>query len=78
MSRVEVSVSENVFVRVETDASIVGWGEASSSSAMTGETVESMVAAIRFLSPHLLERDPAAFAENLDAIDWPRPTVIAR
>lgn len=70
MSGVEISVSENVFARVETDSGLVGWGEASSSPAMTGETVESMVAAIRFLAPYLIGRDPSAFVENLDEMDW--------
>lgn len=70
MSGVEVSVSENVFARVQTDAGLVGWGEASSSPAMTGETVQSMVAAIRYLAPHLLGRDPTAFVENLEEMNW--------
>jgi muconate cycloisomerase len=70
MSGVEIGVSENVLVRVETDNGLVGWGEASSSPSMTGETVESMVAAIRFLAPFFIGRDPSAFAENLDEMDW--------
>lgn len=70
MSGVEIAVSENVFARVATDSGLVGWGEASSSPAMTGETVESMVAAIRFLAPYLIGRDPAAFEANLDEMDW--------
>ena len=70
MSGVEIAISENVFARVETDNGLVGWGEASSSPSMTGETVESMVAAIRFLAPFFIGRDPAAFAENLDEMDW--------
>ena len=57
MSGVEISVSENVFFKVETDNGLVGWGEASSSPAMTGETVESMMAAIRFLTPFFIGRD---------------------
>ena len=70
MSGVEIAVSENVFARFETDNGLVGWGEASSSPSMTGETVESMVAAIRFLAPYLIGRDPAAFSEILDEMDW--------
>lgn len=70
MSGVEIAVSENVFARVETDDGLVGWGEASSSPSMTGETVESMVAAIEFLSPFMLGRDPSAFKENLAELDW--------
>jgi len=70
MSGVEISVSENVFVRVETDNGLVGWGEASSSPSMTGETVESMVAAIEYLTPFMIGRDPSAFKENLAELDW--------
>ena len=70
MSGVEISVSENVFVKVETDNGLVGWGEASSSPAMTGETVESMMAAIRFLTPFFIGRDPSSFNQNLDEMDW--------
>ena len=70
MSGVEISISENVFARVETDSGLVGWGEASSSPAMTGETIESMVAAIRYLTPFLIERDPAEFVDNLTEMDW--------
>ena len=65
MSGVEISVSENVFVKVETDNGLVGWGEASSSPAMTGETVESMMAAIRFLTPFFIGRDPSSYNQTL-------------
>jgi L-alanine-DL-glutamate epimerase-like enolase superfamily enzyme len=70
MSGVEIATSENVFARIETDDGIVGWGEASSSPSMTGETVESMMAAIDFLTPFLEGRDPAAFEENLAEMNW--------
>jgi L-alanine-DL-glutamate epimerase-like enolase superfamily enzyme len=70
MSGVEIATSENVFVRIETDDGLVGWGEASSSPSMTGETVESMMAAIGFLSPFLEGRDPSAFEENLAEMNW--------
>ena len=70
MSGVEIAVSENVFARIETDDGLVGWGEASSSPSMTGETVESMVAAIDFLAPFMEGRDPSDFAENLAEMDW--------
>ncbi len=62
--------SDNVLVRVATDSGLVGWGEASSSPTMTGETVESMMAAIRYLTPFFVGRDPAAFAENLALMDF--------
>lgn len=70
LAGIEIAVSENVFVRMETDNGLVGWGEASSSPNMTGETPESMMAAIRYLAPFLIGRDPADFAANLTEMDW--------
>lgn len=52
MSGVEVKSADNVLVRIETDEGIVGWGEAASAPTMTGETVESMMAAVRYLAPY--------------------------
>ena len=49
----EVKSAENVLARVETDAGIVGWGGAGAAPTMTGETVASMAAAIRYLAPRL-------------------------
>lgn len=49
----EVRRAENLLVRVVTDSGAIGWGEAASALTMTGETVESMVAAVRHLAPHL-------------------------
>ena len=70
MSGVEIAVSENVFARIETDDGLVGWGEASSSPSMTGETVESMVAAVEYLAPFMVGRDPADFEANLAEMNW--------
>ena len=53
MAGVELRNADNVLVRIETDEGIVGWGEAASAPSMTGETVESMMAAVRYLAPHL-------------------------
>jgi muconate cycloisomerase len=44
--------ADNVLVRVAAGG-VVGWGEAGSAPTMTGEFVESMVAAIRHLAPFL-------------------------
>ena len=52
MSGVEVKSADNVLVRIETDDGIVGWGEAASAPTMTGETLESMMAAVRYLAPY--------------------------
>jgi muconate cycloisomerase len=53
MAGVELRTSDNVLVRLETQNGVVGWGEAASAPSMTGETVESMMAAIRYLAPFL-------------------------
>src|SRR5205814_2482370 len=56
MAGEEVTRADNVLVRVESDTGVVGWGEAASAPTMTGETVESMMAAIRYLTPALETR----------------------
>jgi L-alanine-DL-glutamate epimerase-like enolase superfamily enzyme len=58
MAGVEIARADNVLVRIEADNSVVGWGEAASAPTMTGETVESMMAAIGYLAP-VLEGYPA-------------------
>jgi len=57
-----VSAAENVLVRLETTDGIVGWGEAASAPAMTGETVATMMRAIGELAP-LLSATEDAHAE---------------
>ncbi len=69
MAGIEMTKSDNVFARIETDDGLVGWGEASAAPSMTGETVQSMVAAIEHLTPYLDGRDPADFTENLAVMD---------
>ena len=49
----EVKSAENVLVRLETDGGVIGWGGAATAPTMTGETVQSMTAAIRYLAPKL-------------------------
>ena len=43
---------------IETDNGLVGWGEAASAPIMTGETLESIVAAVHYLAPALRGREP--------------------
>src|SRR5829696_4280631 len=64
MAGVELRSADNVLVRLETDQGLVGWGEAASAPSMTGETVESMTAAIRYLTPYV----EGAALEDLDGI----------
>jgi muconate cycloisomerase len=56
MAGVEIRQADNVLVRIESDTGVVGWGEAASAPTMTGETVESMMAAVSYLSPSLQGR----------------------
>ena len=62
--------SDNVLVKVSTDKGLVGWGEASAAPGMTGETIESMVAAINYLTPFFIGRDPSEFSGNLSLMDF--------
>ncbi|MDC7788517.1 enolase C-terminal domain-like protein [Rhodoplanes sp. TEM] len=69
MAGEEVRRADNVLVRVVAADGTVGWGEAASAPTMTGETIESMTAAIRHLAPVLDGRDPADIDGALAAMD---------
>jgi L-alanine-DL-glutamate epimerase-like enolase superfamily enzyme len=56
MSGETIARADNVFVRIESDNGVIGWGEAASAPTMTGETIASMMAAIEYLTPKLLGR----------------------
>ena len=69
MAGEEVRRADNVLVRIETDTGLVGWGEAASAPVMTGDTLESLVAAVHRLTPALVGRDPADIAGAMTAMD---------
>ncbi len=54
MAGVVIDTADNLLVRVESDSGRVGWGEAASAPTMTGELLQGMAAAVRYLSPALL------------------------
>ncbi len=54
MAGVEIRTADNVLVRLLTDDGVVGWGEAASAPTMTGEFVEGIVTAVRYLAPGLI------------------------
>src|SRR5262245_17309517 len=71
MANAAVAHAENLLVRVEDRDGHVGWGEAASAPLMTGETPESMLAAVAFMRPPLdgMEiEDLGAFGRSLDAL----------
>ena len=59
LANAEIADAENLIVRVRDRDGNVGWGEAASAPTMTGETPESMVAAVRFMEPALIGVDIA-------------------
>lgn len=69
MAGEEVRRADNVLVRIETENGLTGWGEAASAPVMTGDTLESLVSAVHFLTPALRGRDPADIEGALTAMD---------
>jgi muconate cycloisomerase len=57
MAGVTIVHAENVLVRIEAANGGVGWGEAASAPSMTGDTLGSLVAAVRYLAPLLVGQD---------------------
>ena len=56
MAGEEVRQANNMLVRLTADDGAVGWGEAAAAPTMTGETIESMVAAVHHFAPALVGR----------------------
>ena len=69
MAGEEVRRADNVLVRIEADNGTVGWGEAASAPVMTGETLESIVSAVGYLSSALRGREAADITGALTAMD---------
>ena len=66
-----IATADNLLVRIVDSDGHVGWGEAASAPTMTGETPEGMLAAAKFMLPHLTGReveDLPAFARYLDGL----------
>ena len=68
MAGEEVRRADNVLVRIEAGG-FVGWGEAASAPVMTGDTLESIVSAVHYLSAALRGRDAGDIAGALAAMD---------
>lgn len=69
MSHITIRQSDNVLVRVETDEGIVGWGEGVEATDLTGETQQSIQAAVEFLGGQIIGRDPLRRTELWWAMD---------
>jgi muconate cycloisomerase len=71
MAGEEIRVADNMLVRVTADDGAFGWGEAAAAPLMTGETIESMMAAVRIIAPALMGRDPSDIQGTRAAMDGP-------
>jgi L-alanine-DL-glutamate epimerase-like enolase superfamily enzyme len=69
MAGEEVRRADNVLVCIAADNGLVGWGEAAAAPVMTGETLESIVAAVQYLEPALDGRDATDIDGALAAMD---------
>ena len=58
MSHITVEQSHNVLVKVTTDDGLVGWGEGVEATDLTGETQQSIRAAIEFIGSQIIGEDP--------------------
>src|SRR3954470_23245517 len=65
----EMRAAANVFVRVNTDEGIVGWGEASPFWRLCGETQAIDLAAGADLARLIKDRDPLAIEDRIAEID---------
>ncbi|MBS7632450.1 dipeptide epimerase [Candidatus Bathyarchaeota archaeon] len=59
----------NVIVRVLTDYEIYGWGEASPSKRVTGETTETVIEALDKICPKLIGKCPLRIESDVEIMD---------
>ncbi|MEM3730442.1 MAG: dipeptide epimerase [Candidatus Bathyarchaeia archaeon] len=61
--------SHNVIVKIVTDYGVIGWGEASPSQRVTGETVETVIQTIDRIAPKLIGMCPLRIEQNIELMD---------
>lgn len=54
----DITEVKTVFIQIKTDAGLIGYGEACPFEPVTGETIDSELAALNFLQPILYKQDP--------------------
>jgi L-alanine-DL-glutamate epimerase-like enolase superfamily enzyme len=59
----------NVNVKIITDYDVTGWGESSPSKRVTGETSETVIAALDKIAPKLIGRCPLRIEETVEFMD---------
>lgn len=63
------SESHNIIAKIVTDYDVVGWGESSPSKRVTGETVETVVAAFDKFGPKLVGHCPLRIEHDFEVMD---------
>ncbi len=71
MAGVSLDTADNVIIKIVGHNSLVGWGEASSAPTMTGEFVEGMVAASKFLGTRIVGKNISRLQDIKDLLDTP-------
>ncbi|RJS82350.1 dipeptide epimerase [Candidatus Bathyarchaeota archaeon] len=61
--------SRNIIVKILTDYDVVGWGEASPSERVTGETPETVVRVLGKIAPRLLGKCPLRIEQDVELMD---------
>ncbi|MCE4598806.1 MAG: dipeptide epimerase [Desulfurococcales archaeon] len=65
----ETREAKTVFIEVVTDTGVNGWGEAPPTSKITGETVDTVVGAIRLMAGSLYDLDITGYMDVYRVID---------
>ena len=71
MAGVSLDTADNVIIKIVGHNSLVGWGEASSAPTMTGEFVEGMVAASKFLGTRIVGNNISKLQDIKELLDTP-------